>query len=61
MIKIDDYRRVAPPGVVDIILKLSERVHGRRLLFLSIGEDLFVSGVSAAPGYEAARLSGGAG
>ncbi|HEY3066619.1 MAG TPA: glycosyltransferase [Methylomirabilota bacterium] len=37
MIKIDDYRRVAPPGVVDIILKLSERVHGRRLLFLSGG------------------------
>ena len=37
MIKIDDYRRVAPPGVVDTILKLSERVQGRRLLFLSGG------------------------
>jgi len=34
---IDDYRRVAPPGVVDTILKLSERVQGRRLLFLSGG------------------------
>ena len=37
MIKIDDYRRVAPPGVVDIILKLSERLRGRRFLHLSGG------------------------
>jgi trehalose synthase len=37
VIKIDEYRRVAPPGAVDIILKLSERVQGRRLLFLSGG------------------------
>lgn len=37
MIKIDDYRQVAPPGTVDIILKLAERVQGRRFLHLSGG------------------------
>ena len=37
MISVEDYRRVAPPGVVDIILTLSERVRGRRLLNLSGG------------------------
>jgi len=34
---LEDYRRVAPPGVVDIILMLGERVRGRRLLHLSGG------------------------
>jgi trehalose synthase len=34
---VEDYRRVAPPGVVDIILRLSERVRGRRFLHLSAG------------------------
>lgn len=37
MIKIDDYRRVAPPGTVDIILRLAERVQGRRFLHVSGG------------------------
>ena len=37
MIKIDDYRAVAPPGTVDIILKLAERVQGRRFLHVSGG------------------------
>jgi trehalose synthase len=37
VIGIEDYRRVAPPGVVDIILTLGERVRGRRLLHLSGG------------------------
>ena len=37
MIKIDDYRAVAPPGTVDIILKLAQRVQGRRFLHLSGG------------------------
>jgi trehalose synthase len=37
VIGVEDYRRVAPPGVVDIILRLSERVRGRRLLHLSGG------------------------
>jgi trehalose synthase len=37
VIGVEDYRRVAPPGVVDIILTLSERVRGRRLLHLSGG------------------------
>ena len=37
MIRIEDYRRVAPPGVVDIILTLAERVRGRRFLHLSGG------------------------
>jgi trehalose synthase len=34
---IDDYRRVAPPGTVDMILRLAERVRGRRLLHVSGG------------------------
>lgn len=37
MIRIDDYRRVAPPGTVDIILKLAERVRDRRFLHVSGG------------------------
>lgn len=37
MISIDDYRRVAPPGAVDMLLRLAERVRGRRLLHLSGG------------------------
>ena len=37
MIRVEDYRRVAPPGVVDIILTLGERVRGKRLLHLSGG------------------------
>jgi trehalose synthase len=34
---IDDYRRVAPPGAVDMIMRLAERVRGRRLLHVSGG------------------------
>ncbi|MGH6689399.1 MAG: glycosyltransferase [Gammaproteobacteria bacterium] len=37
MQRIDDYRSVAPPGTIDIILKLAERVQGRRFLHLSGG------------------------
>jgi trehalose synthase len=37
VIKIDDYRAVAPPGAVDVILKLAERVQGRRFLHLTGG------------------------
>lgn len=37
MIAIDDYRRVAPPGAVDMLLRLAERVRGRRLLHVSGG------------------------
>jgi trehalose synthase len=37
MIRIDDYRAVASPGTIDIILKLAERVQGRRFLHLSGG------------------------
>jgi trehalose synthase len=37
MTRIEDYRHVAPPGVVDIILTLAERVRGRRFLHLSAG------------------------
>ena len=37
MIAIDDYRRVAPPGAVDMLLRLAERVRGTRLLHLSGG------------------------
>ena len=35
--RIDDYRQVAPPGAVDIIMNLAERVRGRRFLHLSGG------------------------
>ncbi len=34
---LDDYRQVAPPGVIDIIYKLAERVRGRRALHVSGG------------------------
>jgi hypothetical protein len=37
VIAIDDYRRVAPPGAVDMLLRLAERVRGKRLLHLSGG------------------------
>jgi trehalose synthase len=37
VIGIDDYRRVAPPGAVDMLLRLAERVRGKRLLHLSGG------------------------
>ena len=37
MIAVDDYRRVAPPGAVDIILRLAEKVRGRRFLNVSGG------------------------
>jgi trehalose synthase len=37
MIRLDDYRNVAPPGVVDIIVRLTERVRTRRVLHLSGG------------------------
>src|SRR3989449_742385 len=35
--RIDDYRQVAPPGAVDVIQKLAERVRGRRFLNLTGG------------------------
>src|SRR6266704_1644405 len=35
--RIDQYRQVAPPGVVDVIQKLAERVRGRRFLNLTGG------------------------
>ncbi len=37
MTRLDDYRHVAPPGTVEIILKLTERVRGRTLLHVSGG------------------------
>jgi trehalose synthase len=35
--RIDDYTQVAPPGAVDIIHKLAERVRGRRFVHVSGG------------------------
>jgi trehalose synthase len=37
MNRLDDYRQVAPSGVIDIILKMAERVQGRRVLHISGG------------------------
>lgn len=37
MIRLDDYRDVAPPGGIDILLKLAERVRGRRAVHVSAG------------------------
>lgn len=37
MTRLDEYRQVAPPGAVDIIMKLAERVRGRRFLHISGG------------------------
>ena len=44
MIAVDDYRRVAPPGAVDIILRLAEHVRGRR--FLNVSGGRFGSGAA---------------
>jgi len=35
--RIDDYRQVAPQGAVDMILKLADRVRGRRFLNVTGG------------------------
>jgi trehalose synthase len=35
--RLDDYRQVAPRGVVDIILKLADRVRGRRFVHVTGG------------------------
>jgi trehalose synthase len=37
VIAIDDYRRVAPPGAIDMLLRLADKVRGRRLLHISGG------------------------
>jgi len=37
MNRLEDYRQVAPPGVIDIIRKMAERVQGRRVLHISSG------------------------
>ena len=37
MSRIDDYRQVAPQGAVDMILKLADRVRGRRFLNVTGG------------------------
>lgn len=34
---LDEYRQVAPPGSIDILLKLADRVRGRSILHLSGG------------------------
>ncbi|MBI4635233.1 MAG: glycosyltransferase [Candidatus Rokubacteria bacterium] len=37
MLKIEEYREVAPPGAVDMALRLAERLRGRRFLHVSGG------------------------
>lgn len=37
MTRIDDYRHVAPPRAVDLLLRLAERVRGRRFLHVTGG------------------------
>jgi trehalose synthase len=37
VIALDDYRRVATPGAIDMLLRLAERVRGRRMLHVSGG------------------------
>jgi trehalose synthase len=36
VIKIEDYRDVAPRGAVDLLLRLAERVRGRRFIHVSV-------------------------
>src|SRR5437667_422600 len=58
MSRIDDYRRVAPPGAVDFILKLAEQVKGRRFLHVTGGRlgggatETLRAAVFALPGFE---------
>jgi trehalose synthase len=33
--RLDDYRQVAPRGAVDLLLRIGERLHGRRLVHVS--------------------------
>jgi hypothetical protein len=33
--KLDDYRQVAPRGAVDLLLRIGERLNGRRLVHVS--------------------------
>lgn len=35
-VKLDDYREVAPRGAMDFLLRIGERLRGRRLLHLSV-------------------------
>jgi trehalose synthase len=44
VIKIEDYREVAPRGAVDLMLRLAERVRGRR--FLHVGSTRFGGGAA---------------
>jgi trehalose synthase len=37
MVKVDDYRELAPRGTVDLILRLAERVRGRHSVHVSAG------------------------
>ncbi|HXG03831.1 MAG TPA: glycosyltransferase [Candidatus Binatia bacterium] len=37
MNRLEDYREVAPPGAVDILLRLAERARGRRVLHVTAG------------------------
>lgn len=37
MLRLDDYAQVAPPGVLDIVRRLAERVQGRRMVHVSGG------------------------
>ena len=34
-VKLDDYREVAPRGAVDFLLRIGERLRGRRLVHVS--------------------------
>ena len=35
LLKLDDYRQVAPRGAVDILMRLGERLRGRRFVHVS--------------------------
>jgi trehalose synthase len=37
---LDDYRAVAPPGTIDFLRRLSQRVRGRRLLHVSASREI---------------------
>jgi trehalose synthase len=37
VIKVEDYRDLAPRGAVELVLRLAERVRGRRLVHVSVG------------------------
>jgi trehalose synthase len=45
LLKLDDYRQVAPRGAVDILMRIAERLRGRRLVHVTASRYEAIAGV----------------